>query len=446
MKALVFERNLPRFAAARLSSSFGAGRGAALGPLRLTELEPPDIPREGWHRVRPVLSGICGSDIATVDGRSSRYFEELVSFPFVPGHEVVGELEDNAVDKDGSPLQQGTRVVIEPVLACPARGIHPPCRACAAGRFGNCERVSMGHIRPGIQTGFCTDTGGGWSAAGLVAHQSQLHAVPDALSDGDAVVVEPLACGVHAALSPQIGIDDTVAVIGAGTVGLTVVAALDYLAERGLIARPRTVLVGARYRHQRSLSQALGAIGLPADKLSQAVRRESGSLAVGSPNGGPLRLTGGADVVFDCVGSEDSISQALAMVRPRGQVVLVGMPGKVHLDLAPLWHREIHLLGSYTYGLERRTDLQQGGDMDHGPTAGQEAEVESFDLAFDLAAHLAGRLGPGRLVSAAYPLDRFEEALLHAGNAGRRGAVKVVFELQQGKQARTIPIHGRRNA
>ena len=50
-----------------------------------------------------MLSGICGSDLATVDGKSSRDFEPLVSFPFVPGHEVFGELED------------GTRVVLEPV-------------------------------------------------------------------------------------------------------------------------------------------------------------------------------------------------------------------------------------------------------------------------------------------------------------------------------------------
>ena len=88
MKALVFERNLPRFAASRVASVFGSGRGAAIGPLQLLDVDPPELPGEGWYRLRPVLSGICGSDLATLDGRSSRYFEDIVSFPFVPGHEI----------------------------------------------------------------------------------------------------------------------------------------------------------------------------------------------------------------------------------------------------------------------------------------------------------------------------------------------------------------------
>ena len=82
---LLFERSLPRFAAARSCSSFGSGRGAGVGPLRLVERDAPACPAEGWVHVDPVLSGICGSDLATLDGRSSRYFEDIVSFPFVPG-------------------------------------------------------------------------------------------------------------------------------------------------------------------------------------------------------------------------------------------------------------------------------------------------------------------------------------------------------------------------
>ena len=148
-----------------------------------------------------MLSGICGSDLATLDGRSSRYFEDLVSFPFVPGHEVVGTLEADGTGAPTAPRSPpGTRVVLQPVLGCAARGIEPPCPACAAGHTGDCEHVAFGHLRPGLQTGFCADTGGGWSTAGLVAHESQLHAVPDELSDEDAVTVEPVACAVHAVL------------------------------------------------------------------------------------------------------------------------------------------------------------------------------------------------------------------------------------------------------
>lgn len=412
MKALVLERNLPRFAAARLAAVLGSGRGASVGPLRLVDVDAPLLPGEDWQLVRPSLSGICGSDLATVDGRTSRYFDDLVSWPFVPGHEVVGTLWGPARSVDGGVLEAGQRVVIEPVLACGARSIDPPCPACAAGQIGNCERATFGHLRPGLQTGYCADTGGGWSAAGLVAHASQLHPVPDALADEDAVLVEPLACGIHAACSADLQQGAAVAVLGAGTVGLAVTAAVRFLADSGRCARPAALIVGARYRHQRAWASRLGATAaVPADQLARAVRRESGSLAIGTP-GSLRRLSGGADLVFDCVGSSASIEQALGMVRPRGQVVLVGMPGRLHVDLAPLWHREVRVSGAYAYGTERTGE-------------------RTFALALELARQLRESMAPGHLVSAAYPLERFEEALVHAGNAGRRGAVKIVFDLRR---------------
>jgi threonine dehydrogenase-like Zn-dependent dehydrogenase len=396
-KALVFERNVPRFAAARVAAAIaGSGRGTGIGPLRLTEVDPPALPGPGWHRVRPTLAGICGSDLATLDAKSSRYFEELVSFPFVPGHEVVGVVEE----ADGpDPLAPGTRVVVEPVLGCIPRAITPPCPACAEGRTGGCERVAFGHLSPGLQIGYCADTGGGWSAAGLVAHRVQLHAVPDGLTDEDAVMVEPTACAVHAALDAEVDPDDVVAVLGAGTLGLATIAALRTLTT------PATLIAGAKHAHQRQLAAELGADSVVTpDQLPRAVRRRSRSLALAD------QLTAGADVVVDCVGSAESLRQSLAMVRPRGRVVLVGMPGSVHIDLAPLWHREVALTGAYAYG----TELVDG------------VARRTFDIAIDVV----GAHGLGRLVSARYPLERYEEAVAHAGAAGRRGAVKIVFDLE----------------
>jgi threonine dehydrogenase-like Zn-dependent dehydrogenase len=412
VKALVFERNIPRYAASRVASIFGSGRGAGIGPLQLLDCEPPDLPGEGWFHLRPLLSGICGSDLATLDGRSSRYFEDMVSFPFVPGHEVAGILDGGGIDHAGRALAPGTRAVIEPVLGCAPRHIHPICPQCAQGHTGLCGNVAFGDLAPGLQTGFCTDTGGGWSTAGLVAHSSQVHAVPDAFSDEDAVIVEPTACAVHAALSAGVEGGDVVAVIGAGTLGLATVAALHR------VVRPSsdcTVVVGAKHARQQALAEDLGADAVVApEQLARAVRRRVGSLVLAG------RLTNGADVVFDCVGTAESLTQALTMVRPRGRVVLVGMPGKVSVDLAPLWHRELTLVGAYAYGTEAP------------PAAGAPATAptrRSFELALDVVS----AAGLGSLVSATYPLERYEEAIAHAGAAGRRGAVKVAFDLRNRK-------------
>jgi hypothetical protein len=91
------------------------------------------------------------------------------------------------------------------------------------------------------------------------------------------------------------------------------------------------------------------------------------------------------------------------------------MPGKVHVDLAPLWHREIRLAGAYAYGTER-----VGTD--------RATPTPTFAVALELAA--AQRTG--RLVSATYPLTRFEDAVAHAGAAGRRGSVKIAFDVAKG--------------
>ncbi len=404
MKALVFERNLPRFAASRMASLLGSGRGAGIGPLQLQDAAAPDLPGDDWFHLTPLLSGICGSDLATLDGRSSRYFEDMVSFPFVPGHEVVGVLGDGGRDHAGHELAPGTRAVIEPVLGCAPRHIRPECPYCSSGHTGLCGNVAFGALEPGLQTGFCSDTGGGWSTAPLSAHTSQIHAVPDSFTDEDAVVVEPAACAVHAVLSAGVAEGDVVAVVGAGTLGLACTSALHYLIRPGL---DFAIMVGAKHAHQRRQAEALGADTVVSpDQLARAVRRRSGSLVLAG------RLTDGADVVFDCVGSTESITHSLAMVRPRGRVVLVGMPGKVSVDLAPLWHRELTLVGAYAYGVESPPEATE--------------PHRTFGLAISLVA--SARLGS--LVSAAYPLERYEEAIAHAGAAGRRGAVKVVFDLR----------------
>jgi threonine dehydrogenase-like Zn-dependent dehydrogenase len=397
MRALVFERDVPRFAAAIAAGSLRPGSGAKVGPLRLREVERPPLPGPDWVHVKPRLAGICGSDLATIDGTSSRYFEPIVSFPFTMGHEVVADLEGT----DGT-----RRVVLEPVLGCATRGIDPPCAACAAGDLGNCTNIAFGDLRPGLQSGFCCDTGGGWSTV-MAAHPSQLHPVPDDLSDEAAVVVEPAACAVHGVLSLlDAGAGDarTIVVIGAGTLGLLTVAALRHFG----VGAARIVTV-AKHPGQRALARELGADAViePAE-IRRGVRRLTGSMAIG--DGDIVRLAGGADVVLDCVGSAGSIADALSVTRPRGLIGLIGMPGTVEVDLTPLWHKELRLAGAYAYGTE---DAPAG-------------RRRTFDLAFDLVR----RFDLGRLVTATYPLDRYADAVTHAAGAGRRGAVKVAFDLR----------------
>jgi threonine dehydrogenase-like Zn-dependent dehydrogenase len=384
VRALVFSRKPARFAAAVVAGRLSPGAGARVGPLSLRDVDPPELPAPGWVRVRPRLSGICGSDLATIDGASSRWFEPIVSFPFTPGHEVVGDLDD------------GSRVVVVPVLSCEPRGISPVCPACADGRPNHCERIAFGHLEPGLQCGFCESTGGGWSTL-MVAHPSQLVPVPDHVSDEAAVLVEPTACAVHAASEVA---DGPVAVIGAGTLGLLTVAALR-------ASRPDLRIVAtAKHPHQRDQARRLGADQVVGPgELERAVRALTGSMRLDSG-----QLTGGLPSVVDCVGSEDSLSQALRVTAPGGTVHVVGMPGVTTLDLTPLWQREVSLRGAYAY---RRAD-------------------------FDTAMALVADLELDRLLSVTYPLARYEDAVAHAAAAGARGAVKIAFDLRSERERNHI--------
>ena len=363
----------------------GVLTGAA-STLRLVDVTPPDRRKDGWVRIAPRIAGICGSDLSAIAGRTSLYFSALVSMPFVPGHEVVGEVLDEA---DGFNL--GDRVVIDPVLSCRARGIQPPCAPCAGGRHQLCERVTAGHVSPGLQTGYCADTGGGWSEV-FLAHTTQLVRVPDHLSDRAAVMVEPAACAIRAVRRAAVSQNARVLIVGAGTVGLLTLAALRRSGAAG------TVMVVAKHHHQAELARAWGADEIVgADDAIAAVRRETQAFKL-EPIGSPPFLLGGADLAFECAGSRAALDVALRSTKGEGRVVLASMPAST--DLSPVWFRELEVVGSYT-------------------GAG----------AFSDAIEFCAETPVDGLVSATYPLTRWREAIDHALSSGRLGAIKVAFDI-----------------
>jgi threonine dehydrogenase-like Zn-dependent dehydrogenase len=408
IQALELFRSAPRYLTARAVGQRVPGLvSGPLAPLRFVNKREPELPGPDWARVRPLLSGICGSDLATISGQSSFYFSPLVSMPFVPGHEVVGELVD---DVDG--MAAGSRVVLEPVLSCAARGIEPMCSSCAEGRFGRCDRVTTGHVSAGLQTGFCADTGGGWSRM-FVAHRSQLHPVPDGVSDRRAVLVEPLACAVHSALRASVRANADVLVIGAGTVGILTLVALKELTRAG------SVVVVAKHRRQREWAESFGATEVvsPGEAINE-VRRSTRALKLKPERGSPY-LLGGVDVAIDCVGSKGSLDLALRTTRAGGRVVLAGIPvGGV--DLTPLWFRELELVGAYTGGVEERG---------RGSRAKGSSNADGTS-AFDIATRIAAETPLDGIVGATYPLRRWRSAIDHALGAGRLGTLKVAFDLR----------------
>jgi len=388
--AITYQRSLPAFALVKAAGGRPDVATSALSMLKLGDFPEPTLPTKDWIRVRPSVSGICGSDLAAIGGHVSLYLDPLTSYPFVPGHEVAGILDD------------GSRVVIEPALGCAVRGIDPPCPRCAEGRPGLCYNVTDGPIEVGLQTGYCADTGGGWGEV-LVAHPSQVHAVPDTLPDEAAVLVEPFACCIHAVLRGGATKDDVVVVSGAGTIGLLTVAAVK------LFTPPRRLIAIAKHPTQRDLARKLGAdqVVAPAD-VFQRIRFATGSRRLESMN--RSLLLGGADVTFECVGRADSLNDAVRYTREGGTLIVVGMPGEEKVDWAPIWQRELTVMGAYAYGAEPK---RQGRKT------------------FDLALEAAPEMQLEELTGPLFGLGEYRDAIAYAMSSGRLGAVKVAFDLRR---------------
>ncbi len=411
MKALQYRKSIPRYALMKwLGPRFRPLYTSPASPVALREIEEPRLPGARWLRLAPRLAGVCGSDLATICAKGSAYLAPLTSMPFVMGHEVVGNVVELGSEVRG--VSVGDRVVLRPALGCRVRGIHPPCTHCRVGCDALCRNVRRGIISAGIQTGFCRDTGGGFSE-GFVAHESQVHRVPDELDDRTAVLTEPFACALHGCLRLPARHDDQVLVIGCGAMGLLTIGAL-----RALGSKARIVAV-ARHDHQRQHALDLGADEILGSHGSVKERYAAWAKALDArvldPELGKPTVLGGAGATFDCVASAQSIDDGLRFTRSGGVFVLVGMPAVPrNVDWTPMWFKELTVRTAYAYGLER-----VNGE-----------ERDTFALAMDLLRTCGSKLRP--LVGEPHELADYRSAIAAAIDTGRSGVVKTVFSITNG--------------
>jgi 2-desacetyl-2-hydroxyethyl bacteriochlorophyllide A dehydrogenase len=327
----------------------------APGVVELRRSPVPE-PAPGQVLVRMRLAGVCGSDVHAFHGR-----HPFVPLPYRPGHEVFGTVEATG---GGVDRRTGSRVVVEPILAC------GECKYCRDGRYNLCATMTFFG---------CTAPDGGMADL-FVLPADRVLAVPDSLADAHAVLVEPLSTPVHAVrlASPDLT-GRTVAILGAGTIGLlTLVAARHAGAARIAV----TDVLPAK----RELASRLGADSVydaTAPDLVGAVRDDLGT---------------SADVVFDCVSIQSSMDQAIAIAVKGGTVVVVGVPAApVTVPLPEIQDLQVRIQGSATYTRD--------------------------DLAGAMTLLAAGRVNPDDIITARYPLTQVADAFA-AASTGRQ--VKVV--------------------
>lgn len=408
MRGIVFDAQIPRYLLAKaLGKRVPSLYWGPLSCLSLREVPAPALRGPAWAKVAVEASGFCGSDLATVLLKMSPALTPFSSFPCVLGHEIYGRLAEVGADARAAGWKEGDRVVVDPAFGCRVRGLEPPCPSCASGHPATCHRAgdSAGGLAPGFTIGYHRDLPGGFSDF-VVAHASQLHRVPDAVPDLRAVLTEPLSIGLHGVLHRPPRDDEHVLVIGGGMIAYSVLAALRLSGHKCRVTQ--LVLVP----FQAELARALGAddtivAGPDVDVIARVVELTGATRH--KPMLGRDVITGGFAVSFDCVGTPDSLRDALAYTRSQGTIVMVGACGIVpKIDLTNIWARELAIQGTYYYApeadgrhtIDRATELLAG------------AEAAMVD----------------RLVTHSFALEQYQEAIVANIDRGRSKAMKTVFK------------------
>lgn len=249
----------------------------------------------GEALVRVLQVGICGSDLHLF--RDGAIGEARASLPFVLGHEAMGVVETVASVED-KPLV-GKRVAIEPAIPCLR------CEFCLGGDLNLCPNHTFLGLPP--RAGAMQE----W-----IAHPAHLlEPLPDALSDAEGVLLEPLAIAVHAVDLGKVLTGRSVAVLGCGTMGLSVLMVLKQMG-----AYP--VFCTDLLEHRLQIAREMGAdVALNAGK--QDVVAEA------------RRLTGGRgfDYVFECAGVDDTQWQMAQIAAPGAKCMIVGTNPAGHVRL-----------------------------------------------------------------------------------------------------------------
>ncbi len=400
MKTMYLDISVPRIVVTRLLSRFWSGAYyAPTAPLHLADLPEPVLPEDTWVRVRNRMCGICGSDLhqLTVDAGLDVAPVALPAHKRIYlGHEMVGEVIEGGTAV--STVKLGDRVVRwGRADDCRARGRTELCDACARGHRVLCAFASDERTHHPVGGGF-GDT--------FITPESTLVVVPETVTDEQAIFAEPISVAIHAVWRKLPEQGEQVLVYGCGTIGFLLIQSLR-------IARKDCIITAvAQFPWQAEIAKALGA-----DHVF--IAHEDGYAATSKLTGASLHqgrgdnrmLLGGFDTVFDVVGMPATLENSLRWTRAGGTVVLVGVYlHKMNIDLTPVWHQEVNLLGA----------------IGHDIVTWQGENISTFDLALRWLGE--GRIDVETLLTHHFNLDAYKVAFETAGNKKKYRSIKVAFD------------------
>ncbi len=340
------------------------------GDIRVEDRDYPAVQLPTDAVVRVAAACVCGSDLWPYRG------VKPIRRPSAIGHEFVGVVESVGADVTG--LKEGDFVIAPFVVSC------GECPQCRNGVTVACDRLAGWGGKD--EAGHGIDGGQG-QAVRVPMAASTLVPVPgvgepdEALRKNLLTLSDVMATGHHAALSAQVSAGRSVVVVGDGAVGLCGVLAAKRLGAERIIAM-------SRHADRQALALEFGASDIVAE------RGDDGVAKVRELLGGVL-----ADSVLECVGTKESMEQALHSVRPGGALGFVGVPtGGAEIPLRYLFDKNITVSGGMAPARTYIPEL--------------------------LADVLAGKINPGRVFDVEMPLEEAAEAYKAMDE---RRAIKVLL-------------------
>ena len=307
------------------ATTMTAARWTAPDSVDVTQVPTPEVP-EGWALVKVAYNGVCGTDLSILHGLHPR-----AAAPLILGHEMSGWVE--AAGATGPPA--GTLVVVEPLITC------GECRACRDGSTHVCRRLGLfGIDAPGAMAQY------------VALPPEVLHVVPDGVDARAATLAEPLAVAVHAVDLSGMTAGDTVAVYGAGPIGvLTALVARHAGAAHVVVTEPSA--------WRREVAAGLGfTVVAPDSTMAETLA--------------PLTGGEGADTTFDSAAHPTVAAELAATTRVRGRIGVVGVYKQpTAIDLQAICFKEQTVVGVRVYtsaDVTRAVELIADGLLAQFPT------------------------------------------------------------------------------
>jgi L-iditol 2-dehydrogenase len=323
-----------------------------IGKIEVREVPEPQLTKNTDVLICVGAVGVCGSDIHYYS--EGRIGDQIVQHPFIVGHECAGTVE--MVGPSVRRLKPGDRVAVDPAIACGS------CDQCLAGRPNTCRRLLYLGTPNQLSGALCER---------LVMPEENCFCLPAELTLEEGVLVEPLTIAIHAIKLSGEPVPDTVAVLGAGPIGLS-------------------VLLAARAAGVRAVYMT--------DKIDGRVEvaRKAGASWAGNPDREDIvarmksLAPSGLDAAYECCGDQSAFSQAVDFLKPGGRLLIIGIPAgdRISFDIHTLRRKELslHNVRRQRFCVREAIDLIRNKQVDMRFMSTHTFALEDARQAFELAA------------------------------------------------------------